>query len=115
MAAKDRRWTVDLASFEGFAYVVDSDRHTLRGIKNDREGAHVIVRTHNADIDALEAENAKLRAVVEVACGGPVSRKTLGLLVDALRRTYGNEFGKGRMWDIVEALEALVPEEAADE
>ena len=73
------------------------------------------VKAHNADVEALEAENAKLRKVVEVACGGPVSRETLGRVIDALRGYYGNEYSKGRMWDIVDALEALLPEEGDDE
>jgi len=60
MAAKDRRWQT-VGDGHGSLSIVTASKGTLLLFDIGDVGAFRLQDAHNADIDALEAENAKLR------------------------------------------------------
>ena len=115
MAAKDRRWERRYG-FYGEPGAIPCSELVVRQT-GKRIVAHSvptrwpnIIDAHNADIDALEAENAKLRAVVEGLCGGPVTLEQLRKVREDALSYYGKEFCQGEVLKIIDALDALVEE-----
>jgi len=71
-----------------------------------------------AEVERLEVvvaerdkEIEKLRGVVEAVCGGPVSAKALDKVRAKLFGYYGNEYAKGTMYYIIDALDSLVEDD----
>jgi len=68
---KDRRWVVDpIANISGrhLALIYQAKRLPFVGgtpLVSEEDG-HAIVAAHNADIDELEAENARLKPLAEI-------------------------------------------------
>ena len=119
MGKKDRRWSVNRGTgnervairvFDGAARCVASCNYQCEMDSEYEALIAQMIAGHNAAVDALEAENAKLRAVVEVVCEGPVTAPP-GETIRRLFRLYDDVHAIWNWWYRVSgALDMLVEE-----
>ena len=113
MDKKDRQWKVT----PNFAIEVCASDGDPIGHALFDDDAWLVVKTHNAAIEALEAENARLRAVVEAVIrhSMPVTRYHVDYLRDVAWTIEGLEEGdQDWIFAMVDALEPLVEEGGDD-
>jgi len=72
------------------------------------ERLEVVVAERNKEIEKLRGV---VEGVVEAVCGGPVSAKALDKVRAKLFGYYGNEYAKGTMYYIIDALDPLVEDD----
>ena len=115
MTRKDRRWVGSPCSNRPCVSTEVNIAHGGNQIIARNLGgttAASLLATHNADVEALEAENAKLRAVVEAVCyGASPGAAAMGWRQDSIKEQaeYGLTVRSDMLRRIADALLALEP------